>query len=335
MIETNTGAENNHAGFARSGSGWAPPGSVFQDLSPELKELSVAFLEYLFGKGHKVSTVECYLRSVSSLGSFLQRAGDQRSVREVSIENLRAFSIDLLDRFAVNTVYGHVVGVRQFFAFLVASGVIAESPARNLVPPPMKVQLARILSDGEMKALLRACSGDDFLDRRDMALFRVFMATGARPDEVLGLRVDPRESSGGSLDLAESTVSFQSEDGRLRRCALDPRTVNCLKRYLRSRSGHPKSHLPDLWLTRWGGLTRGGANGIVRGRRKKAGLNEFNFHRIRATFAHRWIANGGNPGDLMRTLGLQSRRMIDRYTNSVAEVNSVDAARELFVDRRM
>ena len=313
---------------------WVPPSSVFQGLSLELKGFSVAFLEYLVVKGCKPSTLECYLRSVKLLGSYLQGALDQRSVREVSVEDLRSFTINLLDRFAETTVYGHVVGVRQFFEFLEVSGAIRESPARTLAPPSLKPQPVRILGERDLRALLRACSGDGFLGRRDMALFRVFMATGARPDEVLGLRIGPRGSDGGSLNLSEATVTFQSEVGHLHRCALDPRTVNYLKRYIRLRSGHRNGRLPDLWLTRWGGLTRGGLNGIVRSRREKAGLKDFKLHKIRATFAHQWIANGGNSGDLMRTLGLQNRRSIKRFSEGVTAAITSENARALYATRR-
>ena len=301
---------------------WVPPASPLHAMSSELKDLSVAFLEYLQEKGCRPSTLQCYFRSVSLLNSYMQREGEGRSVRDISVEDLRAFTVQLFDRYAVTTVSGHVVGVRQFFAFLETSGGIVVSPARNLVPPPPSLQTVRILAAGDLKQLLQACVGDDFVDRRDMALFRVFMATGARPEEVLGLGgMEGTET--GDLDLDEATVLFRADGGLQRKCPLDPRTVSCLKRYLGVRKAHTKSYLPDLWLTGSGGLSRGGLNGIVRRRRKKAGLSDFKLHQIRSTFANRWIAGGGNEGDLMRLLGIADRRTIDRYAESVASSTAI------------
>ena len=299
-------------------------------MAPELERLSAAFREYLYVKGRNPSTLESYSRSVKLLGSFLQRAGDWRSVREVSVEDLRAFTIHLLDRFAETSVYGHAVGVRQFFAFLEASGVIDDSPAGNLAPPPLRPRPVRILPESDLKALLQACSGDRVFDRRDMALFRVLMATGARPDEVLGIRIDPQGTATGDLDLIEATVVFRSADDYRRKCPLDPRTVNCLKRYLRLRSVHGKGHLPNLWLTSWGGLTRAGLNGILRRRRAIARLPNIKLHQIRSTFAGRWMAGGGNQGDLMRILGIADRRTVDRYSEGVSSETAIGNARDMF-----
>ena len=330
MSMSSAPGDDDSAPTGHSWPGSAATSSGFRGMSPELKDLSVGFLRYLQEKGCKVSTQEIYLRAVKLLGSYMQRAGEGRAVRELSVEDLRSFSVHLLGRFAENTVYGHVVGVRQFFIFLEINDVIDVSPARNLVPPPIRPQPARILTTGDLKHLLQACAGDHFLDRRDMALFRVFMATGARPDEVLGLRVDTQGSGDGSLDLDKATVVFQSAYGHERKCPLDPRTINCLKRYLGVRTRHTKTGLPDLWLTRRGRLTRGGLNGIVRSRRRKAGLKDFKLHQIRSTFANHWIAGGGNEGDLMRLLGLADRRMIERYAESVSSATAIRNADAVF-----
>ena len=182
-------------------------------------------------------------------------------------------------------------------------------------------------------ALLRACSGDGFQELRDMAIFRVFMATGARRSEVVDLRIVPNDSTCGDLNLNDGVVKLRDGAGRTRRCALDPRTVRSIRRYLRVRATHAKSDLPNLWLTKYGGLTNGGIHDLVATRAAKARIDGFHLHRIRATFAHVWLRDGGNPGELARVLGLRNRKMIDRYADGVTQERSVQAARELFANR--
>ena len=312
------------------GPGRVPPGSVSRNNSPDLERLSDAYCDWLSAMGRKRATVESYSRSVSLLGLHLQRAGDGRSARDVTVDDLRAFAIDLLDRYAVTTVKGHVFGVRRFFTFLEASGFIELSPARNLALIRTRPMPVRVLTDTDLKRMLQACAGDEFVDRRDMALFRVFMATGARPEEVLDLKVGVPGSGASSVDLVKVMAVFMSTFGTQRRCPLDPRTVNCLNRYLSLRSNHPKRHRPDLWLTSRGRLSRGGLNGIVRSRREKAGLRGFKLHTIRSTFANHWIAGGGNEGDLMQILGVIDRRTIDRYAEGVSASNAMRNARNMF-----
>jgi integrase len=44
-----------------------------------------------------------------------------------------------------------------------------------------------------------------------------------------------------------------------------------------------------------------------------AGIPHINPHRFRRTFAHKWLADGGQETDLMRLAGWRSREMVGRY----------------------
>ena len=47
-----------------------------------------------------------------------------------------------------------------------------------------------------------------------------------------------------------------------------------------------------------------------------AGVERLHWHQLRHTFAHTWLAEGGNEGDLMEIAGWRSRAMLDRYGKS-------------------
>ena len=292
------------------------------------------FREYLAECDYVATTQKAYLLAVRSLRVFLDWKGELSALREISAEDLREFSIQLLNTDRGSSATAYMVGIRRFFAFLEESGTIDASPAGNVFPPKAHPRPTRFLQGRELTALLRACFGDGFYDLRDMAIFRIFMATGARRSEVVDLRIMPNDSACGDLDLDDGVVRLRDGADRTRRCALDPRTVRSIRRYLRARATQEKSELPDLWLTKYGGLTNGGIHDLAMARAAKAGVGGFRLHRIRVTFAHRWLCAGGNPGDLMRVLGLRSRKMIDGYADGVAGSRSAQAARGHFVHHR-
>jgi integrase len=52
---------------------------------------------------------------------------------------------------------------------------------------------------------------------------------------------------------------------------------------------------------------------ILRRRGARAGVPGLHAHKFRHTFAHQWLADGGQEGDLMRLTGWKARQMVDRY----------------------
>ncbi len=293
----------------------------------ELDHFIERFKIHLAEHGHKPSTLKSYSQAVRLLCQYFEKTGQGPTVREISADDVRSFNVHLLRSYATSSAYGYAVGIRRFFVFLESRGVINASPARNVAPPKFLQRPAGILQKRELKALLRACRGDSFLASRDMALFRVFMATGARVSEVLGLKLDQYGDTSGFLELKAGTVKLEDSNGHPRRLALDPRTVKSLQKYLRVRSIHKKSALTNLWITKWGGLSRSGIYDLVGNRTAKAGIEGFRLHMLRTTFAYRWINGGGNHGDLMRVMGLRSRKMIDRYAERVTADHSIRSAR--------
>lgn len=205
------------------------------------------------------------------------------------------------------TIRNRWIALRNLYGWLVDEDELDASPLAKVTVPRPDPPPPAVLSDDDMRALLRACEGRRFEDRRDTALIRLLAATGLRVSEACSLTLD-------DVDLSLRLAVVRSGKGdKARMVRFDPATSAALDRYKRLRARHRFAHRPEFWIGHRGPLTRKGVPAILDKRAAMAGIAHVHAHQLRHSWAHRWLANGGTEGDLQRLGGWANAEVMRRY----------------------
>lgn len=287
-----------------------------------LLDLGSSFRRHLRAENKSERTCTIYLQSVRFFSAWLVAAGQTADLEHLTRVNVLAWLADLADRHAPGTVRTRWKGLHRFCGWLVAEGVIDEHPMRGLEVPEVPEKPVPVLTDDQLAALIKACQGKRFYDRRDEAVVRVLLDCGVRNSELIGITV-------AGLDLDNQMVIVKGKGGKSRPVYFGPRTARALDRYLRARAGHRWVHDAAFFLGERGPLTTDGVREIVRVRAEAAGIEGAFPHRFRHTWAHDFLLAGGQERDLKRLAGWSSDTMLERYGASAADHRARVATQKL------
>lgn len=267
-------------------------------------------------------TIRIYLESLGQFERFLREMGMPLAPASITREHV-AHWLESLKRAgrAEATVAARFRALRRYFVWLMDAGERQDSPMARMQQPKIAECMAPVLSEDDVRRLLRACAGNLWIDKRDRALIRLAVDSGLRRGELADLHLD-------DVDLGAGIARVRhGKGGRERLAAFGRKTASDLAAYLRARRTLRDADLPWLWLGGRGGrLTESGVYQAIKVRGQRAGVKTY-VHLLRHTFADLALKGGAREGDLMALGGWRDHAMLRRYGASQAAARAKEAHR--------
>jgi site-specific recombinase XerD len=195
-----------------------------------LEVLCVSWRRHLQAAGLSPNTVKTYMEAASQLLDFLEENGMPTEAASIRREHVEAFIVHLLAARSASTAATRYRGLQQLFGWLTDEGEIPTNPMARMRPPQLEERAVPVVPPEDLRALVAACNGPGFEDRRDTALVLFLLDTGARLAEAAGLALT-------DLDLDAGVALVVGKGRRERALVYSPKVTKALDRYLRTRGG--------------------------------------------------------------------------------------------------
>jgi site-specific recombinase XerD len=174
--------------------------------------------------GRAAATRRAYVSDVVAFVEWTRRGGTQDPAG-VDRLALRRYLASLgTRRLARATMARKAAALRCYFAWLVRTTRLESDPSKSLRAPSGGGRLPRVLSGGEVAALLDG-PVTTVIDQRDHAVLELLYAAGLRVSELCGL-------DGDGIDLTGRTVTVLGKGNKQRRVPIHDEAVAALAAWL-------------------------------------------------------------------------------------------------------
>ncbi len=259
------------------------------------------------------NTISSYLRDIRQFSGWLQEE-DALDVVDADQQNIQDFLDHLHDEGRSSaTVSRALASLRNFYAYVVSSGFLNESPVGEVKVERKEKQLPQILTNREIELLLAQPSTVEPKGIRDRAMLQVMYATGIRVSELINLDI-------GHVNLERREIYCVG--GRKNRLIpLYEEATEALRRYIQEVRGDmiASPEEPALFVNVGGvRMTRQGFWKILKKYQHSAQIDkEITPHTLRHSFAVHLLENGADLGSVQEMMGHSDISSTQIYTQMV------------------
>jgi len=152
-----------------------------------VKEVIEDFLNYLkVEKGYSENTLDAYHNDLNQLAEFIKKEAVKSGVIPpwdgFNRQSMLSFQLSLRERgYVPATIARKIAAVKSFFAFMVAEGIMKDSPAEGVTSPKVGKSLPRPISVSQARSLIEQSGKLSTPEaKRDKAMLQLLYASGMR-----------------------------------------------------------------------------------------------------------------------------------------------------------
>jgi integrase/recombinase XerD len=276
------------------------------------KDIVKGYIRYLkLQRGMSGNTLDAYQHDLRKLLDYLK--GEQKDVREVTLDDLEQFSAGLHD-IGINarSQCRILSGVRSFFRYLQLDGYRNDDPTELLESPQIGKHLPEVLSTEEVDTLEAGIDLSKWEGHRNRAIIEVLFSCGLRVSELVNLKLS-------NLYLEEEYVRVLGKGSKERLVPISQRAIRELGFWFNDRNlMRIKPGEEDyVFLNRYGGhLTRTMILIMIKRQAKAAGIQKtISPHTLRHSFATALLEGGADLRIIQALLGHESIGTTEIYTH--------------------
>ncbi len=259
------------------------------------------------------NTVASYMRDIRQFADWL-RLSESREVVDAQQLNIRAYLDHLVEEGRSGaTLSRHLASLKNFYAYLVSSGFLEQTPVIEMHVDRGEKKLPQILSGREIELLLQQPVLTDAKGYRDKAMLETMYATGIRVSELIELNVDDVNLELGIVKCASGS--------KARTIPLYPAALRALSAYLKDvRSAMVADPGEKALFVNVSGvrMSRQGFWKILKHYQSTAHIDkEITPHTLRHSFAVHLLENGADLGSLQELMGHSDISSTQMYTHMI------------------
>ncbi len=263
-------------------------------------------------RGYSPRTIAAYRHDLQKFIDFLgvQNITEIHLVTKESIKEFisHLFSIGFSRPNSAVSRSRKLSSIKSFFKYLSREELIEKNPAIDLDAPKIPYREASYLSEEEYLKLIRTIRSvsTPYYLYRDLAIVTMFLGTGMRLSELVGLKVN-------DVNLTNQTVKVVGKGNKERTIPLNESVVKSLEQYLKSR---PEIGSQSLYLSRKGNMMcSGSVYHLIKRYISKSGVSreKVGVHSLRHTFGASLLNNGINLVVIQELLGHTKLETTRRY----------------------